>query len=105
VKWQMHQPEPDGTPNDGANGRAVATVTCTDLGDGSTFAVSKHAPNSIPSTALLWSDRDRVLSVTVQTTEYVEADALRPVLTRTHRPADAELLALLRHDGYQTDWS
>jgi hypothetical protein len=40
-----------------------------------------------------------VLSVTVQTTEYVEVDALRPVLTRTHRPADAELLALLRHDG------
>jgi hypothetical protein len=81
VEWQMHHPEPDGTLEDAVNCRAVATVTCTELGDGFTFAVSKHAQNSIPSTALLWTDRDRVLSV------------------------DGELLELLRRDGYQTDWS
>jgi hypothetical protein len=105
VKWQLHHPEPDGTLTDAVDCAATATVTCTDLGDGFTFAVSKQAQNSIPSTALLRSGGDRVLSVTVQTPEYVRADALRSVLTRTHHPTDAELLDLLRHDGHQTDWS
>ncbi|MEV2238123.1 hypothetical protein [Micromonospora sp. NPDC049891] len=105
LKWKLHHAGPDGRPEDGVDCAAVAVVTCTDLGDGFTFAVSKQAPNSIPSTALLRVDGDRLLSATVQVPEYVEADALRPVLTRTHRPTDDEVLAVLRRDGYQTDWS
>ncbi|GGM19953.1 hypothetical protein GCM10011608_00700 [Micromonospora sonchi] len=105
LRWQLHPTGLDGTPKGDVDCVAIAVVTCADLGDGFTFAVSKQAPNSIPSTALSRVDGDRLLSVIVQVPEYVEADALRPVLTRTHRPTDAELLALLRRDEYETDWS
>lgn len=101
VAWRLDDPEAD----DGVDCAAVATITCTDLGDGFTFAVAKQASAGIPYTALVRNEGDRLLTVIVEEPVYVAADALRPVLTNTHRPTDAELLKLLRPDGYQTDWS
>lgn len=105
VVWQQHHPRPDGRLEDGVDCGAVVVVTCTELGDGYLFAVTHQTHNSTPSTALYRFADDRVLSVTVQVPEHVGAEELRPALARTHRPTDDELLDLLRHSGYRTDWS
>ena len=105
VSWRLHRPHPDGRLEDGVDCRAVDIVTCTELGDGYVFAVTRQTHNSTPSTALYRFTPDRVLSVTVQVPRHVAADVLRPALTDTHRPTDEELLDLLRRPGHQTDWS
>jgi hypothetical protein len=40
-----------------------------------------------------------VLSASILIPEPVQMDVLRSLLVDTHQPADAELLAILRHNG------
>jgi hypothetical protein len=106
VVWQQHHPEPDGSLPDGEDCRAVAILTCTDLGGGFTLIVTHKTGNSTPHVALYRrGPGDRIISVTVQGPDAVGAGDLRPALTHVHHPTDAELLGLLRFPGYQTDWS
>lgn len=105
VLWQLHKPDPDGWLEDGVDCGVRKIVTCTDLGDGFTLAVTHKTHNSTPHIALYRFAPGRVVSITVQGPDQVGVDVLRPALTRVHRPADTELLDLLRLPGYQTDWS
>ena len=98
-------PQPASGLPDGVDCATPRLRTCTDLGGGSTLIVTHDTDNSDPSIALYRTDGATVRAIEVQGPDPVGVDELTAALTRAHRPSDAELLDLLRHDGYQTDWS
>lgn len=105
VVWQMHNPLPDGMLWGGADCRAVAIVTCTDIGDGFTLVETRDTDNSDFHIAVYRFASEPITSITVQGPDRVATADLVEVLIHTHTPTDAELLDLLRPDGYQTDWT
>ncbi|GAB3247087.1 hypothetical protein RMN56_26905 [Micromonospora halotolerans] len=105
VVWGLRVPQPDTGLPEGVDCGSPRLRTCTDLGGGETLIVSHETDNSDPATALYRADGGRVRAVEVQGPDPVEVAALRAALDRVHRPTDAELLELLRHEGYRTDWS
>ncbi|RKN21405.1 hypothetical protein D7147_11660 [Micromonospora musae] len=105
VVWGLHVPQPGTGLPEGVDCGSPLLRTCTDLGGGETLIVTRRTDNSDPSTGLYRTDANRSRAVEVQGPDPVEVDVLRAALDRVHRPTDAELLELLRHDGYQTDWS
>ncbi|NES13666.1 MULTISPECIES: hypothetical protein [Micromonospora] len=105
VLWGLRVPQPRTGLPEGVDCGSPRLRTCTDLGGGELLMVTRKTDNSNPSTALYRADGGRVRSVEVQGPDPVEVDALRAALDRVHRPTDAELLELLRHEGYRTDWS
>ncbi|MEU8421112.1 hypothetical protein AB0C15_09585 [Micromonospora sp. NPDC048835] len=105
VLWRLGVPQPASGLPDGVDCDTPLLRTCTDLGGGSTLVVTHDTDNSDPSIALYRADGARVRAIEVQGPDPVGVDELATALTRVHGPSDAELLDLLRRDGYQTDWS
>ncbi|WP_327040569.1 hypothetical protein OG400_23435 [Micromonospora ureilytica] len=105
VLWRLRVPQPASGLPDGVDCTTPRLRTCTDLGGGSTLIVTHDTDNSDPSIALYRTEGATVQAIEVQGPDPVEVDELTAALTHAHRPSDAELLDLLRHDGYQTDWS
>ncbi|MFE9957472.1 hypothetical protein [Micromonospora sp. NPDC005299] len=105
VVWGLRVPQPGTGLPEGVDCGSSRLRTCTDLGDGELLIVTHRTDNSSPSTALYRTDGARVRAVEVQGPDPVGVDTLRAALDRVHRPTDAELLELLRHEGYRTDWS
>ncbi|MEU4481762.1 hypothetical protein AB0F68_27415 [Micromonospora sp. NPDC023966] len=105
VMWGLRVPQPETGLPEGVDCGSPRLRTCTDLGAGETLIVTRKTDNSSPSTALYRADGGRVRAVEVQGPDPVEVGTLRAALDRLHRPTDAELLELLRHEGYRTDWS
>ncbi|MEU8156144.1 hypothetical protein AB0B94_21025 [Micromonospora sp. NPDC048986] len=105
VLWRLRVPQPTSGLPDGVDCGSPRLRTCTDLGGGSTLIVTHETDNSDASVALYRADGARVRAIEVQGPDPVGVDELTAALTHVHRPGDAELLDLLRHDGYHTDWS
>ncbi|MET8307369.1 hypothetical protein [Micromonospora sp. NPDC005173] len=105
VLWRLRVPQPATGLPDGVDCDTPRLRTCTDLGGRGTLIVTHQTDNSDPSTAVYRTDGGRVRAIEVQGPDPVEVDDLIAALTRVHPPSDVELLDLLRHDGYQTDWS
>ncbi|WP_157563184.1 hypothetical protein [Micromonospora chokoriensis] len=105
VLWRLRVPQPARGLPAGVDCGSPRVRTCTDLSGGSTLIVTHDTDNSDPSIALYRTDGAKVRAIEVQGPDPVGVDELTAALTRVHRPSDAELLDLLRHDGYQTDWS
>jgi hypothetical protein len=105
VLWGLRVPQPGTVLPEGVDCGSPRLRTCTDLGGGETLIVTHDTDNSDPATALYRADGARVRAVEVQGPDRVEVEALRAALDRVHRPTDAELLDLLRREGYRTDWS
>ncbi|MGC4814340.1 hypothetical protein ACLQ29_27740 [Micromonospora sp. DT228] len=105
VLWRLRVPQPATGLPEGVDCAVPRLRTCTDLGDGRTLVVTHDTDNSDPSIALYRADGATVRAIEVQGPDPVGVDDLSAALTRVHPPTEAELLDLLRHDGYQTDWS
>ncbi|WP_328654197.1 hypothetical protein OG598_10255 [Micromonospora sp. NBC_00330] len=105
VLWRLRVPHPASGLPDGVDCGSPRLRTCTDLGGGSTLIVTHETDNSDPSIALYRTEGATVRAIEVQGPDPVGVDELTAALTHAHRPSDAELLDLLRHDGYHTDWS
>lgn len=104
IHYAMHHMEDGNTFEDIAGCGAKAVRSCTTIGDAETLAITHDTHNSDPGLALYRDLGDLVVSVSGEP-GHVDSRLLRHVLDHTHRPADAELLELLRPPGYQTDWS
>jgi hypothetical protein len=85
--------------------RAHAVVVCTDLGSGYILVRNLDTDNSDPGTSVRRRVDDRLFSAAVLGDHPEAVDRLRRIITETHVPAEAELLRILRPDGYQTDWT
>ncbi|MEU8238429.1 hypothetical protein AB0C07_09300 [Actinoplanes missouriensis] len=84
---------------------AVAVRVCTDMGDGYTLLKDFDTGNSDPATAVRKQAGDLMFEAGVDGDRPEMVERLRRIITETHVPDDAELLRLLRPDGYRTDWS
>ncbi|WP_027342705.1 hypothetical protein [Hamadaea tsunoensis] len=94
-----------GEPVWGVSCGARAVAVCTDLGGGYTYVKVLDTGNSDPATIVRRRDGDRIFSATLLGDHPDRVTDLRAVVTAVHQPSDAELLKILRFDGYQTDWS
>lgn len=105
VEYTIELVGDDGEPVWSVSCGARAVVVCTDLGDGYTLVKELDTDNSDPRTTVRRRAGDRVYAAAIQGDHPEDVDRLRRIITENHRPTKAELLRILRPDGYQTDWS
>jgi hypothetical protein len=84
---------------------AVNIVTCTDVGDGTTVLAERVTGNSRARTGVYRIADGRAYVAWVEGTRPELVDRLRRAVTQLRPLSDAELLDLIRPDGYRTDWS
>ncbi|GAA1382946.1 hypothetical protein [Catellatospora chokoriensis] len=94
-----------GEPMWSVSRKARAVAICVDLGDAYTYVKVLDTDNSDPATIVRRLEGGRLLSASLTGDHPEYLDRLRGVVTDLHTPTDAELLSILRPDGYQTDWS
>ncbi|MEU8813400.1 hypothetical protein [Actinoplanes sp. NPDC048796] len=105
IGYSVLLPDERGAPVWGVSCDATAIVVCTDLGDGYTLLQELDTDNSDPATTVRRRAGDLMVEARVPGERPDMVTRLRRIITETHVPDDAELLRLLRPDGYRTDWS